>query len=219
MTRDWVDLRIAATASLSGSAVRATMATSAPEAANRAATARPIPLLPPVTIAARRERLISIASSQTRLSAVPHSKASEQGYFGRSLLVPYPDAPSMLFSESGSNQLAQYSGLSKLLASELGHPYGLNHEIPPLGEAQISYSLYDAAVTPCQADRLIANYADHVKPIAIMLRWQGLRIGEALRADWLHLNRRAHLRCTKRPARRCISCGCSVGHRKRARYS
>src|SRR5262252_4103058 len=64
MTRDWVDLRIAATASLSGSAVRATMATSAPEAANRAATARPIPLLPPVTIAARRERLISIASSQ-----------------------------------------------------------------------------------------------------------------------------------------------------------
>ena len=52
----------------------------------------------------------------------------------------------------------------------------------------MSYSLYDAAVTPCQADRLIANYADHVKPIAIMLRWQGLRIGEALRADWLHLN-------------------------------
>lgn len=83
----------------------------------------------------------------------------------------------------------------------------------------MSYSLYDAAVTPCQADRLIANHADHVKPIAIMLRWQGLRIGEALRADWLHLNRRAHLRCTKRPARRCISCGCSVGHRKRARYS
>src|SRR5262249_9931742 len=75
MTRDWVDLRIAETASLSGSAVRATMATSAPEAANRAATARPIPLLPPVTIAARCERLISITSSQTRVSAVPHSKA------------------------------------------------------------------------------------------------------------------------------------------------
>src|SRR5215468_4311748 len=76
MTRDWVDLRMAATASLSGSAVRATMATSAPEAANRAATAKPIPLLPPVTIAARRERLISIASSQTQVCAVPHSKAS-----------------------------------------------------------------------------------------------------------------------------------------------
>src|SRR5215471_9489870 len=95
MTRDWVDLRIAATASSSGSAVRATMATSAPEAANRVATARPIPLLPPVTIAARRKRLISITSSQTRVSAVPHSKASEQGYFGRGLLVPCPDAPPM----------------------------------------------------------------------------------------------------------------------------
>src|SRR5262249_48897085 len=66
MTRDWVDLRIAATASLSGSAVRATMATLAPEAANRAATARPIPLLPPVTIAARRKRLISIAPPKPR---------------------------------------------------------------------------------------------------------------------------------------------------------
>src|SRR5262245_16513435 len=77
MTRLWLDFLIAATASLSGSAVRATMATSAPEAANRAATARPIPLLPPVTTAARRERLISIASSQTRVSAVPHSKPSE----------------------------------------------------------------------------------------------------------------------------------------------
>ena len=55
----------------------------------------------------------------------------------------------MLFSESGVNQLAQYSGLRQLLASELGHPYALNHKIPPLGEAQMSYSLYDAAVTPC----------------------------------------------------------------------
>src|ERR1700683_1279951 len=67
MTRVRVDLRIAATASLSGSAVRATIATSAPEAANRDATAKPTPLLPPVTIAARLERLISIASSQTQV--------------------------------------------------------------------------------------------------------------------------------------------------------
>src|SRR3984893_3866100 len=49
-----------ATASLSGPSVRATMATSAPEAANRVATAKPIPLLPPVTMAVRPERLISI---------------------------------------------------------------------------------------------------------------------------------------------------------------
>src|SRR5262249_25491192 len=71
------------------------MATSAPEAANRVATARPIPLLPPVIIAARRERLISIASSQTQVPAFPNSKASKQEYFGRSLLVPSPNAPPM----------------------------------------------------------------------------------------------------------------------------
>jgi integrase len=43
-------------------------------------------------------------------------------------------------------------------------------------------------LTEAQADRLIASYAPHVKPIALMLRWQGLRIGEALRVDWQHLN-------------------------------
>src|SRR6516164_10845604 len=58
MTRLWLDFLIAATPSLSGSPVRATIATSAPETANRVATAKPIPLLPPVTIAARPERLI-----------------------------------------------------------------------------------------------------------------------------------------------------------------
>src|SRR5262249_58224084 len=31
-------------------------------------------------------------------------------------------------------------------------------------------------------------YAAHAQPIAIMLRWQGLRIGEALRANWMHVN-------------------------------
>src|ERR1700675_540561 len=69
MTRVWVDFLIAAIPSLSGSSVRATIATSAPEAANRVATAKPIPLLPPVTIAARPERLIFIAFSQTRAIA------------------------------------------------------------------------------------------------------------------------------------------------------
>jgi integrase len=43
-------------------------------------------------------------------------------------------------------------------------------------------------LTPGQADRLIAEYAEHARPIAIMLRWQGLRIGEALRAEWIHIN-------------------------------
>jgi integrase len=39
-----------------------------------------------------------------------------------------------------------------------------------------------------QADRLVASYAEHVQPIAVTLRWQGLRIGEALRLDWTHLS-------------------------------
>jgi integrase len=38
-----------------------------------------------------------------------------------------------------------------------------------------------------QADRLVASYAEHVQPIATMLRWQGLRIGEAMRLDWAHV--------------------------------
>jgi integrase len=43
-------------------------------------------------------------------------------------------------------------------------------------------------LTSEQADRLIAAYAPHVEPIATTLRWQGLRIGEALRVDWVHVN-------------------------------
>lgn len=39
-----------------------------------------------------------------------------------------------------------------------------------------------------QADRLVASYAEHVQPIATTLRWQGLRIGEALRIDWTHVS-------------------------------
>jgi integrase len=39
-----------------------------------------------------------------------------------------------------------------------------------------------------QADRLVQSYTEHVQPIAVALRWQGLRIGEALRIDWVHVN-------------------------------
>ena len=42
-------------------------------------------------------------------------------------------------------------------------------------------------LAPEQADRLVESYADHVRPIAITLRWQGLRIGETLRIDWAHV--------------------------------
>src|SRR3954469_12326812 len=35
------------------------------------------------------------------------------------------------------------------LARRPGFPYGLSHKIPPEGQTQVAYSLYDAAVTPC----------------------------------------------------------------------
>jgi integrase len=43
-------------------------------------------------------------------------------------------------------------------------------------------------LTDVQADRLIASYAEHVQPIAVTLRWQGLRIGEVLRLEWQHVD-------------------------------
>jgi integrase len=37
------------------------------------------------------------------------------------------------------------------------------------------------------AERLIAAYAPHVRPVATLLAFQGLRIGEAMRLDWQHV--------------------------------
>src|SRR5215218_178371 len=65
MTRPLAVFLIAATASSSVSLPRARMATSAPDCAKRVATARPMPLLPPVTMAVRPERLISITKPPT----------------------------------------------------------------------------------------------------------------------------------------------------------
>ena len=42
-------------------------------------------------------------------------------------------------------------------------------------------------LTEGEADRLIAAYAPHVRPIATILAFQGLRIGEAMRLDWSHV--------------------------------
>src|SRR5271167_3582213 len=42
-----------------------------------------------------------------------------------------------------------YSVRIGLLAGGPGFPYGLSHKIPPEGEIQMAYSLFDAAVTPC----------------------------------------------------------------------
>ena len=36
------------------------------------------------------------------------------------------------------------------------------------------------------------SYAEHAQPIAVMLRWQGLRIGEALRIGWDQVNWKAN---------------------------
>ncbi len=42
-------------------------------------------------------------------------------------------------------------------------------------------------LTNAEAERLIESYAPHVRPIATVLAFQGLRIGEAIRLDWRHV--------------------------------
>jgi integrase len=39
-----------------------------------------------------------------------------------------------------------------------------------------------------QETRLLASYVSHVQPVAEALCFQGLRVGEALRLDWAHVN-------------------------------
>jgi integrase len=39
-----------------------------------------------------------------------------------------------------------------------------------------------------QQELLLGSYAPHVRPIAVALCFQGLRIGEALRLDWVHVD-------------------------------
>jgi integrase len=60
------------------------------------------------------------------------------------------------------------------------HPTGRAGE-DPVRPRSIIY------LTPAEADRLIASYAHHVRPIATVLAFQGLRIGDALRLDWVHV--------------------------------
>ncbi len=69
----------------------------------------------------------------------------------------------------------------------LAHEEGFDPPNLPRGE-KVSNKRAARHLTDDQADRLIAAYAPHVQPIAIVLRWQGVRIGEALRADWVHVN-------------------------------
>jgi integrase len=77
---------------------------------------------------------------------------------------------------------ATFSAALNYLASEHGF------DAPKLPRSEKVSNKRLRYLTEGQADRLIASYAPHAQPIAIMLRWQGLRIGEALRADWVHVN-------------------------------
>jgi integrase len=43
-------------------------------------------------------------------------------------------------------------------------------------------------LTDDPADRLVGSYAEHARPIAVTLRWQGTRVGEALRLQWPHVD-------------------------------
>ena len=43
-------------------------------------------------------------------------------------------------------------------------------------------------LSKAEEGRLLAGYAAHVQPIAELLCYQGLRIGEALRLEWQHVN-------------------------------
>jgi integrase len=80
---------------------------------------------------------------------------------------------------------ATFSAAVNYLATEEGF------DAPKLPRGEKVSSKRTRYLTPEQADRLIKAYASHVQPIAIVLCWQGVRIGEALRCDWLHLNWKA----------------------------
>jgi len=58
-------------------------------------------------------------------------------------------------------------------------------KIPRLDEIETKPPRY---LPPAQADALISAYAEHVRPIALTLAYQGLRSGEALRLDWVYVN-------------------------------
>jgi integrase len=81
---------------------------------------------------------------------------------------------------------ATFSAAVNYLASEQGF------DAPKLPRGEKVSNKRVRYLTDEHADRLVAAYAPHVQPIATMLRWQGLRIGEALRADWVHVNWKAN---------------------------
>jgi integrase len=81
---------------------------------------------------------------------------------------------------------ATFSAVINYLAAEVGF------DAPKLPRGEKVSNKRVRYLTDERADRLVAAYAPHAQPIAIMLRWQGVRIGEALRADWMHVNWKAN---------------------------
>jgi integrase len=77
---------------------------------------------------------------------------------------------------------ATFSAALNYLANEEGF------DAPKLPRAEKASNKRIRHLTDAEANRLVAAYAPHVQPIATVLRWQGLRIGEALRISWLHIN-------------------------------
>jgi integrase len=61
-------------------------------------------------------------------------------------------------------------------------------DAPKLGRAERVPKKRIRFLSPDQETRLLRSYAPHVRPIAEALCFQGLRIGEALRLDWAHVD-------------------------------
>ncbi len=61
-------------------------------------------------------------------------------------------------------------------------------EAPKLGRTERTPKKRIRFLSQDQEARLLGSYASHVRPIAETLCFQGLRVGEALRLDWSHVD-------------------------------
>jgi integrase len=76
-----------------------------------------------------------------------------------------------------------------VLQAVLGHAAQDLGTVPPkIGRGERIGIRRIRFLSPEQQERLLLSYASHVRPIAEILCLQGLRIGEALRLDWEHVN-------------------------------
>jgi integrase len=61
-------------------------------------------------------------------------------------------------------------------------------DAPKLGKAERVPKKRIRFLSRDQETRLLGSYAPHVRPVAEALCFQGLRVGEALRVDWAHVD-------------------------------